>query len=153
MIFIGMCFGAPVLSFIADKIGNYLIAIIGAGAIMTLFFGIMLFWTISPTLMSISFIIIGICCAYQILAIYKASTYASEEVAGLTTAVANMIIMTFGYAFHSIIGGVVNAMGGAEQANALLYGLSVIPIALSLGTCGFIALHFLEEKAQDWSQS
>ena len=64
--------------------------------------------------------LVGICCAYQILAIYKASTYVREEVAGLTTAVANMIIMIFGYAFHATIGAVVNAMGGPNNSKALL---------------------------------
>jgi hypothetical protein len=33
MIFIGMCFGAPVLNFLAEKIG-YFLTIIGAGAVM-----------------------------------------------------------------------------------------------------------------------
>ncbi|HEV8050945.1 MAG TPA: hypothetical protein VGP47_00505, partial [Parachlamydiaceae bacterium] len=88
----------------------------------------------------ISFVIVGICCAYQILAIYQASVYVREEVAGLTTAVANMIIMIFGYAFHTAIGTVVNAMGGPNAPDAMNYGLTVIPIALGIGTIGFVSL-------------
>jgi predicted MFS family arabinose efflux permease len=145
MMFIGMCFGAPVLTFFADKLG-YLKTILGAGGIMALSFFLLLATRFTPQTVSVSFIIVGVCCAYQILAIYKASTYVKEEVAGLTTAVANMIIMFFGYAFHTIIGGVVNLMGGTNSAPALIYGVFVIPIALCIGTIGF-SLLFVREKA------
>lgn len=145
MIFIGMCFGAPVLSYIADKIGNYLLTIAIAGGIMALCFTTMLVFKVSPTVLTIIFVVIGICCAYQILAIYKVSTYVRENVAGLATAVANMIIMTFGYAFHSIMGGVINSLGGPGTQEALAYGIGVIPVALVLGTSGFIFL-LIREK-------
>jgi hypothetical protein len=83
----------------------------------------------------------GVCCAYQILAIYKASTYVSERVAGLTTAVANMIIMIFGYAFHTVMGSVIDALGGPTVSTALTNGVAVIPMALCIGTAGFGALY------------
>lgn len=146
MIFIGMCFGAPVLSMIADKVGSYLGTIVGAGIAMAICFSFLLAWHLSASMVSISFVIVGVCCAYQILAIYKASTYVREQVAGLTTAVANMIIMIFGYAFHTIIGAVVNAMGGTTAPDALLYGVAVIPIALCIGSTGFIFLLVTEKK-------
>lgn len=146
MIFIGMCFGAPVLSLMADKIGSYLIAIIGAGILMSASFFAMLVWQLSPGVLSICFVLIGVCCAYQILAIYQASTYVSEQVAGLTTAVANMIIMIFGYAFHTTIGSTISAMGGANHSQALMYGVSVIPLALCIGTTGFALLFILEKS-------
>ena len=149
MIFIGMCFGAPLLSIIAEKAGSYLATIVGAGVGMAVSFGLMLAWHLSSGMLSLSFVIVGICCAYQILAIYKASTYVREQVAGLTTAVANMIIMVFGYAFHTAIGAIVNAMGGANAPLALLYGVAVIPAALSLGTAGFALLYFQEKRAQN----
>lgn len=147
MIFIGMCFGAPVLTLIGEKIGGYLSTIIGAGIAMTVSFFLLLALQLSPGIISLSFVVVGICCAYQILAIYKASTYVREEVVGLTTAIANMIIMIFGYAFHSIIGIIVNAMGGPSSSQALVYGVAVIPIALCLGTMGFIFLFAQEKKA------
>lgn len=137
LIFIGMCFGAPALSFIAEKVGSYLATIIAAGIVMGISFGMLLVTQLSSSILSFNFVIVGICCAYQILAIYKASSYVREEVAGLTTAVANMIIMIFGYAFHAIMGAIVNAFGGAEVSKALLYGVSIIPVAVFLGTGGF----------------
>lgn len=146
MIFIGMCFGAPVLSLIAERIGN-LATIIGSGITMASCFFLMLFWHLAPGILTMGFILVGVCCAYQILAIYKASTYVRDQVAGLTTAIANMIIMIFGYAFHASVGSIINFMGGPNTSYALVYGVLVIPIALCLGTSGFFLLfYFSREK-------
>jgi len=146
MIFIGMCFGAPVLSLIAEKLGNFLATIIGAGIAMAICFSLLLTWQMTSGILSLSFVLVGVCCAYQILAIYQASTYVREQVAGLTTAVANMIIMIFGYAFHAIMGYTINMMGGPNVSSALVYGVAVIPIALFLGTSGFVFLLTRETK-------
>lgn len=145
MIFIGMCFGAPVLNLVAEKAGSYLLTIVGAGIAMAVSFFLLLAWHLTSGTITLSFIVVGVCCAYQILAIYKASTYVREQVAGLTTALANMIIMFFGYAFHAIMGNVINAMGGPNVSQALVYGIAVIPIALCLGVSGF-SLLFIKEK-------
>ncbi len=147
MIFIGMCFGSPILSFIADKVKSYLVTIIASGIIMTVGFLLMLTQVLSASILSFNFVLIGVCCAYQILAIYKISTFVREQVAGLTTAVANMIIMIFGYIFHAIIGLVINSLGGTDKLDALIYGVSIIPIALLFGTIGFISLFILEKKS------
>ncbi|MES2198677.1 MAG: MFS transporter [Chlamydiota bacterium] len=146
MIFVGMCFGSPLLSLVAEKIGNYLMTIIGAAALMAAGFFLLLFSHLTPGILSGSFVLIGVCSAYQILAIYKASTYVKEEVAGLTTACANMIIMLFGYAFHTIIGSVVSAFGGPSCLLALTSGVIVIPIGLCLGGVGFALLYRQEKK-------
>lgn len=137
-IFIGMCFGSPALSLIAEKTKSYIGTIIGAGIVMALCFFALLTAKIPVSGISVMFVMVGICSAYQIIAIYKASTYVRENVVGLTTAVANMIIMIFGYVFHSIIGWVINQMGGQTEAMAYIYGISVIPIALSIAILGFL---------------
>lgn len=149
MIFIGMCFGGPILSFTAEKVGSYLGTIVAAGLIMGVSFAAMIVWAIPHTFLSMSFVVVGICSAYQILAIYKASTYVREEVAGLTTAVANMIIMFFGYAFHSAIGAIVNTMGGTESSEALVYGVGVIPVALFIGALGFLFMMIAEKSKEN----
>ncbi len=148
LIFIGMCFGAPVLSLVAEKAGSYLATIVGAGVVMTLSFVLMLTFALSSEVLSGIFVLIGVCSAYQILAIYKASTYVADSVAGLTTAVANMIIMIFGYAFHTAIGTVVSAMGGPATSLALEYGVAVIPMASLVGTAGFAILLAKEKQDQ-----
>ena len=145
MIFLGMCFGAPILSLIADKSGSYLATIVGAGVTMAVAFATLLIWQLPPWILTFNFVSIGVCCAYQILAIYKVSTYVREPVAGQATAIANMIIMIFGYVFHSVIGGVVNFMGGPNETQALIYGTAVIPVALLIAATGFILL-FVQSK-------
>ncbi|MBS0649261.1 MAG: MFS transporter [Verrucomicrobia bacterium] len=147
LIFIGMCFGSPVLTLVAEKIGGFLPTIIGAGIAMALSFFALLAIALKMWIISLSFVFVGVCCAYQILAIYKASTYVREHVVGLTTAIANMIIMLFGYAFHSVIGGIITAVGGPGSSQAFVYGVSIIPIALCLGILGFVFLWSLEKKA------
>lgn len=148
MIFIGMCFGSPFLNLMAEKLGSYLLTIISAGIVMTTAFVLLLASQPNPGLLSLNFALVGICCGYQILAIYKASTYVREEVAGLTTAVANMIIMTFGYLFHTVIGGIVDGAGGPSSSQALFYGVAVIPIGLFLGSSGFALLLIQEMRSK-----
>lgn len=147
VIFIGMCFGAPFLSLVAEKVGSYLATIVGAGVIMAITFFLLISGHLTPTMLSVGFVLTGVCSAYQILAIYKASTYVKEGVAGLTTACANMIIMSFGYVFHTAIGGIVHKLGGPTTSAALTWGVSVIPIALCLGSVGFAFLWKEEKKS------
>lgn len=146
MIFIGMCFGAPVLSLIAEKTNNYIGTIVFAGITMAAIFTILIFNKLSTNAISFSFIIVGICCAYQILAIYKASTYVEDNVVGLTTAIANMIIMIFGYFFHSIIGMIIKIYSNESSSEAFIYGIGIIPVALLIGSLGFITLSYKNKR-------
>jgi len=141
MMFIGMCFGGPFLSFIADKTGSYMGCIIGSGLIMMLSFILLIAQLLTQNTIIIAFILVGICSAYQIIAIYKASTFVHKSVVGLTNAVANMIIMIFGYGFHSVIGYIIHITGGIGNKEAFIYGVSIVPIALFVGVAGmsFIA--------------
>lgn len=143
-VFIGMCCGAPLLSFIAEKTKHYLGTIVGAGITMCVVFTLLVSGVLTVSSISFGFIITGICCAYQIIAIYKASTYVPEHAAGLTTAIANMIIMIFGYAFHSSIGAIIKYFGTSPEAFA--YGISIIPIALAIGVGGVGYLIVMDKK-------
>lgn len=144
MIFVGMCFGAPVLSFVAEKT-SYFGTIIASGVIMAVVFFLLLFYNIGIEAITGMFVITGICCAYQIIAIYKASTYVREGVVGLTTALANMIIMVFGYFFHSSIGWVINVFS-TQPDGGFTYGIAIIPAALVLGVVGFTGLVLWERR-------
>lgn len=148
MIFIGMCFGAPLLSLIAEKTGSYLGSIIGAGICMLITFIALVSGILTISTMTVSFVVVGVASVYQILAIYRASTYIPEYLVGLTTAVANMIIMSFGYAFHSIIGYIIEVYGSEGASKAFTYGVSAIPIALAVGTVGFIILSYADRKSE-----
>ena len=144
MIFIGMCFGGPILSAIAEKSGYYLETIAGAGLVMLTMFTLLLTTQLTESMIAVGFTLVGVCSAYQILAIYKASTYVPDHVAGLTTAVANMIIMGFGYAFHISIGGMINANHNTPLA--FTYGIAIIPFTLAIGALGFFILAWREKR-------
>lgn len=146
VIFLGMCFGAPLLSLIAEKTNRYFDTIIVSGAIMALSFFALLNGKMPSISITIMFAIVGVCCAYQIIAIYKASTYVAENVVGLTTAVANMIIMIFGYLFHTVIGWTIQHLGGTDNPQAFIYGISVIPFCLCISVAGFYCLSRRESK-------
>jgi len=145
MIYIGMCF-APLLSRIAEKTGAYIKTIAGAGMVMFAVFTMLVIGMLNVNSITIGFFIVGICCAYQILAIYKASTYVPENIAGLTTAVANMIIMSFGYVFHSSIGLIIELYSSSGQAVAFSYGIAFIPITLCIGALGFFIISYQERN-------
>lgn len=148
MIYIGMCF-APVLSRIAEKTRHYFGTIFGAGIVMLIAFILLIAEQLNASTISIGLFIVGICCAYQILAIYKASTYVPEHVAGLTTAVANMIIMSFGYVFHSTIGLIIKLFDGSTEMVSYSYGISIIPITLGIGALGFLWIAYSERGLKE----
>lgn len=146
MIFMGMCFGGPFLSYIAQKLRSDLAVIILAGYLMMFIFILLIAQCLTSTSIILGFILVGVCSAYQILAIYKASTYTSEHMAGLTTAVANMIIMIFGYAFHSTIGLTINLFGGTNSPKAFIFGITVIPLTLAMAAVGFTVFLYKERS-------
>lgn len=146
LIFIGMSIGAPLIGFIAEKTGRYMLIIISLGVIMAIGFTGLLLKQLPADFISPVFILIGICCSYQILVIYKASTFVREHVVSLTTAIANMIMMSFGYIVHTSMGSIIDHFGGRDNIEALTYGTSVIPIAIMVGVLGFICMDIIDKK-------
>lgn len=146
LIFIGMSIGAPLIGYVADKTGKYIGTTIAAGIIMAIGYIVLLSGKISVEAITANFIIIGICCAYQIIVIYKASTYVKEHVVSLTNAAANMIIMSFGYLVHTIIGVAVDHFGGRDNTDALNYGISSIPAMMTIAIIGLSFLSLYDKK-------
>jgi MFS family permease len=144
--FVGMCFGAPVLNFIAEKFG-YIRSVILSAITMFVIFVMLLAGVFNVFSLTVCFVIVGICSAYQILAIYKASTYVSKNTANLTTAIANMIIMIFGYVFHGVIGSVINVFSEYGMNSAFCYGIAAIPVGLFIGSVGFMIVFRMEAKS------
>jgi len=158
LIFLGMCFGSPLLSWITAKSNAYFGFIILSGVVMGLAFIFLLTGDVPKTWLSVLFVVVGVFCAYQILAIYLASTFVGENLVGLTTACANMIIMTFGFVFHSAIGEIMKSKWDGRflsegvpyyDASAYTQGLMVIPAGLLLASVGyfFLALRTKKQKA------
>ncbi|MFV9875760.1 MAG: MFS transporter [Rickettsiales endosymbiont of Dermacentor nuttalli] len=144
MIFIGTFIGLPVLSYIADKTQSYLASSIVAGTCMFTIFVAMLYKILSVNGIAIGLLLVGACSAYQSLIIYKASTYVPEHLKGLTNGIANMIMMSFGYGFHSCIGAIASM--STNSYNSLIYGVSTIPIALFIGVIGLLLLVYQERR-------
>lgn len=154
-IFIGMALGAPLLSLIASRFKNNVIIIAICGFLMCLIFIVILNFLLPSSALFLLFFTIGFMCAYQILAIQTAVSFSKKNMAALTSAVANMIIMTFGYIFHSSIGGIVDSFSKNEgyapldSKKALTYGLLIIPLGLFIGAIGFLIFYYNEQRTKN----
>ena len=151
-IFIGMCFGAPLIGYLAEKLGSYFVTILACAVLMAAAFVYLLFGHPPASMLSMLFTAVGVLCAYQIIVIYKATTYVPERLAAVTNALANMIIMSFGYFFHATIGGMMTFLWTGEMVadrpwyspQVYAYSLSVIPVTLVVAAVGFMVLWYRE---------
>lgn len=150
MIFLGMAFGSSVVAYIGDKTRAYYGVVVACSVLMTLIFVAVIFkWATSHQIMTFMLFMVGIFSGYQVLTVYLSTTFVKENVVGLTTAILNMIVMSFGYLFHSVIGkaleitwdGSVSPEGiKIYSAHSYTYAISIIPICLAIGGLGFIWL-------------
>jgi hypothetical protein len=136
LIFLGMCFGGPILCYLAERKNRHLEVVLGSAFVMAIIFSAMLLTRLNTSLLAGLFLIVGMCCAYQILIIYKVSTLVGSGLVGIASSAANMIIMIFGYVFHSSIGQIVGRFGGYENTKSLSIGIMIIPISLSVSAFG-----------------
>jgi predicted MFS family arabinose efflux permease len=153
LMYVGMAVGGPLLTYIGGRLNNYILVILWSAILMATAFVLLLQGKLAVALLGALFFTVGILCAYQILAIYVASTYVPQRLAGLMSAVANMIIMTFGYAFHATMGAVIDNFAGHEgfvpldSVSALSKGIWVVPIGLFIGIIIFIGLIVSPKRA------
>lgn len=156
LISIGMFVGATLVPYIAEKTKTYYGIIVFSGFVMAAaFIALLVPYKFNFTMLQIMFFVIGLLSSYQILAVYKSTTYVKEGLVGITTATVNMIVMPFGYLFHSAIGKILNLTWDGQvidgirvyNANSFLYGIAIIPITLIIGGVGFMWLRS-QSKAQ-----
>jgi len=155
-IFFGMCFGSPVLAYLAEKTGAYYRITMMAALIMGTAFITILMSRPSYMVLAILFSAIGVMCSYQVLVMYMNSKNADERLSNLVTAITNMVIMSFGYIFHYAIsktmgifwdGTIVNGIP-VHSSEAYIIGLSVIPITLFIALAGFLYLSKKNKQKQ-----
>lgn len=147
-IFWGMLLGSPLLSFICEKTGKYFEVVIASAVILGGSFVLILAGMLPVSTLFATLFIVGVFCAYQIPIIFKISTFLPVHMMGLATAFVNMVMMTFGYVFHTIIGEVLNATSsGAYESGVpvytqhdFVYALSIIPIGQVIAALGFIII-------------
>ena len=144
-ILFGMFIGCIILPYIADKTRLYLGVTLASGTGMIVCFVYILSGSANEKSLYYICLITGIFCAYQVVIISKIATYVSEERSGMAAAVANMIIMTFGWVFHNAIGisldkswdGVLVNGLKSYSPDAFVTSISIIPIMISLAVVGF----------------
>lgn len=155
MIFLGFCFGGPILGYLGEKYKKPYSVMVYTSLIMGLIYVGMLTFTITnvPLLYALM-ITVGFLCAYQVFMIFINTRVVKPHLAGLSSSFTNMIVMSFGSFFHSIIGwGMVKNWDGQTlngvpvyTNDAYIYGLSIIPVALLVAFIGFLYIKPKDES-------
>ncbi|WP_174855537.1 MFS transporter [Wolbachia endosymbiont of Ctenocephalides felis wCfeT] len=149
VIFIGMGIGSFAIAYILEKYPNkHYEAIILCSLTMVVSF-LLLFAQVDGLYVVLPLLfVIGFASGYQVVTIYKAISYVNHNLVGLATAVSNMIVMAFGYFFHTGIAKIIdlfwdrtvvagNPVYGAEL---LIKATSTIPLCLFVAIFGFMWL-------------
>lgn len=149
VILIGMLTGSFSLAYLLEKYKNKHYEVIIACSFAMIAGFLLLFtqigglYVVLPTLF-----VIGFASGYQVVTIYKAISYVNNNLVGLATAVSNMIVMVFGYFFHTGIAKIIdlcwdrtviqgNPVYGSEL---LIKATSIIPMCLLIAVFGLLWL-------------
>ncbi|MFQ3307599.1 MAG: putative MFS family arabinose efflux permease [Candidatus Midichloriaceae bacterium] len=155
MIYLGMAVGLVSLGYLFEKFKTYygliLLSAFGMGLAMTL----VIFGIGNLILLKFLFFVIGFFCGYQLIVIAKAATFASEKHATLTSTVANMIMMSFGYVFHRSMGKVMLYTCDIDLKGVITYtkssynyAMSTIVIGLVIGMVICVFLMYFDRKSK-----
>lgn len=142
----GMCIGALLLPYLAERTKKYYMTTIISGVIMASCFAFLLLGEGTVFILYCISLVIGICSAYQVVIISRISTYVKVQLSGMAAAVSNMIVMSFGYFFHKLIAYVVEYNSKVKVIDSVLTygyndyiaGISVIPISIAVAVLGFM---------------
>jgi predicted MFS family arabinose efflux permease len=150
LVFFGMCFGGPILAYLARMLNSNIIIITLTGLLTVIIFAIIFFvHNISITSLGILMFFLGILCCYQVLIFAFVADIVDRSCAGITIAIINCLNMSFGHFFHYFISqniqthwrGNTNASGvPLYDFDAYIYALSIIPICCVIGTLIFLYL-------------
>jgi len=147
-IYIGMCFGGPVLAIVSDFFQSPNFMIILTGLLMIVIFAILLCLQDSSFFCS-SFLmfLLGIFCCYQVLVFTIVTNLVKTEYSGIAVAIVNCINMSFGHFFHKTMSiliqhnwnGKLSALGmPLYSKDDFIISIAIIPICCSIGILGFI---------------
>lgn len=149
-IYFGMGVGGPFLSFVVEKTSKPLEVVLACSIVMCAAFALLISVPMSAFALSALFFVVGMCCAYQILMIFQVSNYVAEEDKSMSSVAANMVIMSFGYIFHSLIGNTIawaaasQGVDGFKNAETLISGMAIIPVFLAISS--FILFAFIRKQ-------
>ncbi len=153
---IGMASGLVVIGYIFEKTKAYYGLIITSGIAMLSCFLILLSGLIeSHFAFKVLLFTIGFFCSYQLIVIAKSIALVTVKHATFISAIANMIMMSFGYFFHRIIGKVLdyvwdgkcNVVGSPiYNASNMYHALIILPISLAIAILGYTFLVIVEKR-------
>lgn len=147
-VYIGMCFGGPILALCARAIDSDRWVIFFTGTFTILVF-LYLFYIPSISIMPACALMffMGILCCYQVLVFSIVNNFVSTSNAGLAIAITQCVNMSFGHFFHQYIGNSIQTAWAGEliASGSPFYGrevfiisLAVIPVACFIGQIGFL---------------
>ncbi|WP_353287274.1 MFS transporter [Wolbachia endosymbiont (group B) of Gerris lacustris] len=149
LMFIGMGAGSFFLAYLLEKYPDkHYEAIIACSFAMIASF-LLLFMQAGGLYIALpALLVIGFSSGYQVVTIYKAISYVNNNLVGLATAISNMVVMVFGYFFHTAIAKIIDLCwnGTVIQGNPvygtelLIKAISIIPVCLLLAVFGFMWL-------------
>ncbi len=147
-VFLGMSFGAVILPYITDKTGYSFGVIVTCGIGMFLCFIYMLTGDANIMALKAVCIVIGVFSAYQVLILAKVASFVCEERSGMAGAIANMVMMTFGWFFHNMIGSTLDNSWDGKIVDGVRYyspeafikSLVIIPNSMVVAVIGLTAI-------------
>lgn len=148
MVYLGLCIGGPILVWFSAKYTDDYKTVFLSGIIMFVCFLLLIlpidlsFWAVF-----IIVFIIGICSGSQVLIFSINNRMVDKNLSGITAAITNSIVMSFGFIIHQIIGLIIDTVGKLHKAegkavlvdvNSFKYGLFTIAIFGMIGSIGII---------------
>ncbi|UWI83208.1 MFS transporter [Wolbachia endosymbiont of Howardula sp.] len=155
LILIGMLIGSLALSYLLEIYKNKHYEITIACALTMILSFILLFTQMRSFYIVLPILfIIGFSSGYQVITIYKALSYVTHRLLGITTAISNMIIMCFGFLFHTGIAHIINHSWNRTiiqgmpvySPELLIKAISIIPICLLVAFFILLWLYSQEHK-------
>ncbi|MGN7679050.1 MAG: MFS transporter [Anaplasma sp.] len=152
-IFIGSCLGSFVLGYMFEKSYNAFSIIIYCGIFSIIAFAALLTGRCGTEVSTFALLfVVGFCSAYQLVTLCKAIGYVGKESVALATATSNMVIMIFGYFFHTVIAFSIDSHCGGGGvpveygSDLLVKSMLVVPLGTLVGTLGFMLLKYREAR-------
>ncbi len=146
LIYIGFSIGCPLIAVISERYKSHFNFTVMCGGIMAILFTIILTCKPNYLITGAIFLLIGIFSGYQVLTMTLNVQHSKPEQAGIVTALTNMIVMSFGSFFHTTISSTMHLFWDGKfsgstpvyTATDYIFGATVIPIFLLLGTAGIM---------------
>jgi predicted MFS family arabinose efflux permease len=147
-IYFGICFGGPILTWVAEKYEQHYVISALCGVLMAIAFVCLLNYKLPPYLLFALMIGVGVCSGHQILIFAITCNRAPLHLTGVVTSVTNMTIMSGGSLFNFILGHLLDynwngqVINGLRVYEAAAYhnALSIFPITLIIGGIGLFLL-------------